>query len=155
MSTVLDLCLQRTIRPGDSCINQLIAIHLNIFEGFDGGLEVRSVFLIHLKHSPKCGLRDLFTNYVLMAFVTTYHNYSQVSLIEESNRTSEMFSVNHGVLLMLEFHKVRYLDLWFFYLYTRFNWKPSLKSKTFTDDTFLFTMIQMQQLNNFLRIYMK
>ena len=38
---------QSGFRPGDSCINQLLAITYEIFEAFDGNpsLEVRSVFL--------------------------------------------------------------------------------------------------------------
>ena len=32
-------------KPGDSCINQIIAITHDIFKGFDDGLEVRGVFL--------------------------------------------------------------------------------------------------------------
>lgn len=59
MSTVLDLFLQRTIRSGDSCNNQLIAIHPNIFKGFDGGLEVRSVFLDTSKAFTKVWVEGL------------------------------------------------------------------------------------------------
>ena len=59
MSTVLDLCLQRTVRPGDSCINQLIAIYLSIFKGFDGGLEVRSIFLEKSKAFTKVWVEGL------------------------------------------------------------------------------------------------
>ena len=36
---------QSSFKPGDSCINQLIVITHNIFEGFDDGLEIRDVFL--------------------------------------------------------------------------------------------------------------
>ena len=36
---------QSGFKPGDSCINQLIAITHDIFKSFDDGLEVRSVFL--------------------------------------------------------------------------------------------------------------
>ena len=36
---------QSGIRPGDSCINQLLSINHDIFTSFDNGLEVRGVFL--------------------------------------------------------------------------------------------------------------
>ena len=37
--------IQSSFKPGDSCIDQLIVITHNIFEGFDDGLEIRDVFL--------------------------------------------------------------------------------------------------------------
>ena len=33
------------IKPGDSCINQLLSITHKIYNSFDKGLEVKSVFL--------------------------------------------------------------------------------------------------------------
>ena len=36
---------QSGFKPGDSCINQLIAITHDIFKRFDHGLEIRGVFL--------------------------------------------------------------------------------------------------------------
>ena len=36
---------QSGFKPGDSCINQLLSITHEIYKSFDGGLEVRSVFL--------------------------------------------------------------------------------------------------------------
>ena len=36
---------QSGFKPGDSCINQLLSITHEIYESFDEGLEVRSVFL--------------------------------------------------------------------------------------------------------------
>ena len=36
---------QSGFKPGDSCINQLVAITHGIFKGFDDGFEVRGVFL--------------------------------------------------------------------------------------------------------------
>ena len=36
---------QSSFKPGDSCINQLLSITHEIYESFDVGLEVRSVFL--------------------------------------------------------------------------------------------------------------
>ena len=32
-------------KPGDSCINQLLSIIPEIYSSFDGGFEVRSVFI--------------------------------------------------------------------------------------------------------------
>ena len=36
---------QSRFRPGDSCVNQLLAISYEIYESFDEGFEVRGVFL--------------------------------------------------------------------------------------------------------------
>ena len=36
---------QSGFKPGDSCINQLLSITHEIYNSFDEGLEVRSVFL--------------------------------------------------------------------------------------------------------------
>ena len=36
---------QSGFKPGDSCINQLVAITHGIFKGFDDAFEVRGVFL--------------------------------------------------------------------------------------------------------------
>ena len=36
---------QSSLKPGESCINQVIAITHEIFKGFDDGLEIRRVFL--------------------------------------------------------------------------------------------------------------
>ena len=36
---------QSGFKPGDSCINQLLSITHEIFQSFDEGFEVRSVFL--------------------------------------------------------------------------------------------------------------
>ena len=36
---------QSSFKPGDSCINQLIAITDEIYQSFDAGYEVRGVFL--------------------------------------------------------------------------------------------------------------
>ena len=35
---------QSGFKPGDTCINKLIAITHGIFKGFDDGLEIRGVF---------------------------------------------------------------------------------------------------------------
>ena len=45
MVNILISSTQFGFKPGDSCINQLIAITHDIFKGFDDGLEVRGVFL--------------------------------------------------------------------------------------------------------------
>ena len=61
---------QSGFKPGDSCINQLIAITHDIFKRFDHGLEIRGVFLdISKAFNAKYGMRDLFINYVVMVFV--------------------------------------------------------------------------------------
>ena len=41
----LDMIFKSCFKPGDFCINQLVAITHDIFKGSDDGLEVRGVFL--------------------------------------------------------------------------------------------------------------
>ena len=68
---------QSGFKPGDSYINQLIAITHDIFKDFDDGLEIRGTFffLIYLKLSTKYDMRDLFINYVVIVFVEIYCHY--------------------------------------------------------------------------------
>ena len=44
---------QSGFKPGDSCMNQLLSITHEIFESFDVGFEVRSIFLNILKAFDK------------------------------------------------------------------------------------------------------
>ena len=53
---------QSGLKPGDSCINQLLAITHEIFSSFDDNYEVRGVFLDISKVSINCGTRELFMN---------------------------------------------------------------------------------------------
>ena len=46
-------CNQSSLKPGNSCINQLIAMTHDIFKVFDDGLEVRGVFLVISKALDK------------------------------------------------------------------------------------------------------
>ena len=69
---------QSGFKPGDSCVNQLIAITHEIFKGFDEELEIRGVFLDISKAFDNVWMRDLFINYVVMVFVEIYCNYWQV-----------------------------------------------------------------------------
>ena len=66
---------QSGFKPGDSCVNQLIAITHEIFKGFDEELEIRGVFLDISKAFDNVWMRDLFINYVVMVFVEIYCNY--------------------------------------------------------------------------------
>ena len=45
LDKVLISANQRSFKPGDSCINQLLSIKHNIYKSFDDGYEVRGVFL--------------------------------------------------------------------------------------------------------------
>ena len=47
---------QSGFKPGDSCINQLIAITHEIYQSFDEGYEVRGVSLVTF------GMKILFSN---------------------------------------------------------------------------------------------
>ena len=53
---------QPGLRPGDSCINQLLSITHDIFTSFDNGLKVRGVFWTYLKLSIRCGMMELCTS---------------------------------------------------------------------------------------------
>ena len=53
---------QSGFKPGDSCVNQLLAITHEILSSFDDNHEVRSVFLDISKPFDKCGKRELFIN---------------------------------------------------------------------------------------------
>ena len=64
---------QSAFKPGVSCINQLTVLTHDISKGFDDGLD--AFFLIHLKLLTKCGMRNLFINYVVMVFVEIYCKY--------------------------------------------------------------------------------
>ena len=51
---------QSGFRPGDSCVNQLIAITHKIYKSLDDGLEVRGVLLVILKAFDKVWHEGLF-----------------------------------------------------------------------------------------------
>ena len=53
----------------------------------------------------------------------------------------KMANIHHGVSLTIKFHKVWLLDVCFFYLYKRSNWKYSIKPKTSCRWQFPFFMI--------------
>ena len=53
---------QSGFKPGDSCINQLLAITLEMYKSFDDGFEVRGVFLDISKRLTKFGMRASFLN---------------------------------------------------------------------------------------------
>ena len=50
---------QSGFKPGDSCINQLLSITPEIFQSFDEGFKVRSVFLERSKAFDKAGYNGL------------------------------------------------------------------------------------------------
>ena len=56
---------QSNFSPGNSCINQLIAITHEIFKGFDYGLEIRGVFLDISKAFYKVRLEGLIHKLLL------------------------------------------------------------------------------------------
>ena len=52
---------QSGFKPGDSCVNQLLAITHEIFSSFDDNYEVRKGYSFTFqKLSIKCGTRELF-----------------------------------------------------------------------------------------------
>ena len=48
---------QSGFKPGDSCINRLLSITLEIYKSFDDGLEVQGVFVDISKAFDKYGTR--------------------------------------------------------------------------------------------------
>ena len=63
---------QPSFTPGDSCINQLIAITHEIQEGFNDALECGEYFLISVKHLTKRGTKVLPINCNVMVFLVIY-----------------------------------------------------------------------------------
>ena len=53
---------QSGFKPGDSCINQFLAITHEIYKSFDDGIEVRGVFLDISRRLTKFGMRASFLN---------------------------------------------------------------------------------------------
>ena len=53
---------QSGFRPGNSCINQLLAVTYEIYKSFDEGFEVRVVFLDILKLLIRYGMKVYFSN---------------------------------------------------------------------------------------------
>ena len=53
---------QSGFRPGDSCVNQLLAITLEIFSSFENNYKVQGLFLEISKAFVKVGTRELSTN---------------------------------------------------------------------------------------------
>ena len=53
---------QSGFRPGESCVNQLLAITHEIYKSFDEGLEVRRVFLDIIKPLIRYGMKVHFSN---------------------------------------------------------------------------------------------
>ena len=53
---------QSGFRPGDSCVNQLLAITHEIYKSFDEGFEVKGVFLyIYLKLLIRYSMKVYFS----------------------------------------------------------------------------------------------
>ena len=62
---------QSGVKPGDSCINQLLSITHEIYNSFDEGLEVRSVFLDISKTFDKVWHKGLLLNCRKMVYLLT------------------------------------------------------------------------------------
>ena len=78
---------QSSFCPGDSTINQLLSIVHTIFTAFDcnHSLDVRSVFLIYLKHLTECGMMVLSISCSVVVFAIIYLKSLEASLQTESN----------------------------------------------------------------------
>ena len=96
---------QSGFKPGDSCINLLVAI-THVFKGFDDGLEVRGGVLYISKAFDKVLLKILISKLLHSGIC---NNLLQLLLSFLDSRKQQVLlngNVNHGVSLMLEFHKV-------------------------------------------------
>ena len=60
---------QPGFKPGHSCINQLLSIAHNIYKSYDGGYEVRGVFLDISKVIIKCVLMGVYNIFILIVIV--------------------------------------------------------------------------------------
>ena len=66
---------QAGFKPGDSCVNQLLAIAHEIFSSFDNNYEVRGYFLTFQKLSITCGTRESFINLNAMGSQEIYEAF--------------------------------------------------------------------------------
>ena len=57
---------QSGFRPGDSCVNQLIAVSQEIYKSFDDGVEARGIRSLHIYQRllMKYCMKDYFSNYL-------------------------------------------------------------------------------------------
>ena len=64
---------QSGFKPGDSCINQLLSITHEIYQSFDEGFDVCSVyFSTYLRPLIKYGTMVLFSNWNRIAYLVTF-----------------------------------------------------------------------------------
>ena len=123
-------CNQSSLKPGNSCINQLIAMTHDIFKVFDDGLEVRGVFLVISKALDKVWHEGLIyklrrngrCSSLLQLLLNFVDSRKQRVLLNDE--FSSWGFINAKVSLG------SILGPLFFYLYKRSNRKSSIKPKT-------------------------
>ena len=124
-------CNQSSLKPGNSCINQLIAMTHDIFKVFDDGLEVRGVFLVISKALDKVWHEGLIyklrrngrCSNLLQLLLNFVDSRKQRVLLNDE--FSSWGFINAKVSLG------SILGPLFYYLYKRSNRKSLIKPKTF------------------------
>ena len=145
---------QSCFKPGDSCINQLLPITREIYQSFDEGFDVRSVFLDISKAFDKVwqdgiifklkqnGISGNFLN------LLSYFLRNRKQRVVLNGQTSSQANVNAGV------PQGSILDPLLFLIHIN-NIEVGLSSnaKLFADDTSLFSVVHnanttAEELNN-------
>ena len=132
---------QSGFKPGDSCINQLLAITHEIYKSFDDGFEVRGVFLDISKAFDKVWHEGLIfklkqngiSGNLLNLLCDFLRNRKQRVLL--NGQVSDWSDVRAGV------PQGSILDPLLFLIYIKDLSVLSLNAKLFADDTSLFSVI--------------
>ena len=133
---------QSGFRPGDSCINQLIAITHEIYKSFDDGLEVMGVFLDISKAFDKVWHEGLFLKLSLNGISGNLLNllrdflYCCKQRVVLNGQNSSWENVNTGVLQRSILGPLLFL----IYINDLPNGVSS-NCKLFADDTSLFSVV--------------
>ena len=97
---------QSGFRPGDSCVNQLLAITNEIYESFDEGFEVRGVFVDISKAFDKVWHEGLLLKLNQNGISGNLLKLLRDFLSCRKQRVVQMVITHLGVMLPQESHRV-------------------------------------------------